>query len=114
MLFTNNTKAHVERVMSGYPDVELVSFTCKPLPFSFWKVLARRHLRPSQAIVLGDQLFTDILGGQLAGVPTILCAPLSENERKDTRFLRLLENQVYRFWENRGKLRREDGHVRLL
>ena len=114
ILFTNNTKAHVERVLGGYPDVELISFTCKPFPFSFWRALKKRHLKTHEAVVLGDQLFTDILGGQIAGIETVLCAPLSENERKDTQFLRLLENQVYQFWENKGKLRREDGHVRLL
>lgn len=114
VLFTNNTRAHALRVLHGKPDVPLRTFVCKPLPFSIWRVLLEKRLAPSQAAVFGDQLFTDILGGSLAGVKTILSAPLSEKERKDTQFLRRLEERVYASLERKGKLKREGHHVRIL
>lgn len=114
VLFTNNTKKHVERVLHGYPDIHLQTFVCKPLPFSIWRVLMHYRLQPAQAAVFGDQLFTDILGGQLAGVKTILSSPLTQDERMDTKILRKLENIVYGRLERKGKLKRRGQHVRIL
>lgn len=114
VLFTNNTRKHVQRVLGGHPDIDLQTFVCKPLPISIWRILFKYRVHPHEAIVFGDQLFTDILGGQLAGVKTILCAPITRNERPDTRFLRVLENGIYDRLERKGKLKRRGQHVRIL
>lgn len=114
VLFTNNTKRHAARVMKGKPPFAMKTFVCKPFPFSLWNVMQTRHLRPHECAVFGDQLFTDILGGNLAGCRTILSAPLSSQERNDTKFMRLLENRVYADLERKGKLKREGQHVRIL
>jgi predicted HAD superfamily phosphohydrolase YqeG len=46
--------------------------------------------------VVGDQLFTDILGGNAAGFTTILVDPLSVRERAWTRFVRGIERTLLR------------------
>ena len=43
---------------------------------------------------MGDQLFTDILGGKFFGISTILCEPLSEKDIIYTRLTRWLENLI--------------------
>lgn len=114
VLFTNNTRAHFERVFAGHPDCASVTFCCKPLPFSIRQVLRAYGLRPSQAAILGDQLYTDMLAGHLAGIRTILCMPLSTQERPDTKLMRRLEEPLYRSMERRGFLKREEHDVRIL
>lgn len=114
ILFTNNTKAHALRVMHGHPDVEMHTFVCKPLPISFWRMMIQKRLKPSQVAVLGDQLFTDMLGGNLSGCYTILSLPLSKEERRDTKLMRKMENLVYTSLEKSGKLVRKENHVRIL
>lgn len=56
----------------------------------------RRALRalalPAQEVaVVGDQVFTDVLGGNLVGAYTVLVPPLREREFFYTRFIRMLE-----------------------
>jgi 4-nitrophenyl phosphatase len=44
----------------------------KPQPFLFNLMLKRMNLQPENALVIGDRLETDILGGLNAGCPTML------------------------------------------
>ena len=44
--------------------------------------------------MVGDQLFTDVLGGNLAGMHTILVRPLTVNALPHTRVTRKLERAV--------------------
>lgn len=114
VLFTNNTKKHAKRVMKGCPPFRLHWLCCKPLPFSFWIEMIRHGVSPKQTAVLGDQLFTDMLGGNTSGAFTILSAPLFEDEPRDTQLMRHLEKLVYATLEKRGKIERKDQHVRIL
>ena len=52
--------------------------------------------RRAQTAVVGDQLFTDVLGAKLLGLRTILTEPLIANDFPATRLLRLLERVVRR------------------
>jgi uncharacterized protein len=45
----------------------------------------------SDTAVIGDQIFTDILGGNRLGLYTILVLPISDREFIGTRFLRQME-----------------------
>lgn len=114
VLFTNNTRAHLHKVFGDHPQWASCTFCCKPLPFAMWRELRARNLAPSQAAILGDQLFTDILAGSLAGVTTILSGRLGAQDRAETRVMRLAENVVLSHLEKKGKLKRENNHVRLL
>lgn len=106
VLVSNNTRAHVDRVLKNRPDLPIRTFCCKPFPFALQKILRDYKITPDQAAIAGDQLFTDILGGNLLGMHTILCQPLSDQERKDTQFVRKAEELVYRRLEKEGKLKR--------
>jgi predicted HAD superfamily phosphohydrolase YqeG len=44
--------------------------------------------------VVGDQLFTDVLGGNLAGMYTVLVPPLAQQELGYTRLVRRLERWI--------------------
>ncbi len=44
-----------------------------------------------EVAVVGDQVFTDVLGGNLVGAYTVLVPPLREKEFFYTRFIRMLE-----------------------
>lgn len=90
-LMSNNFSWRVERFARDLGLEKVYAFAMKPMPFSYWKACRDFGLKPEQAAILGDQLFTDTLGGSLAGVWTILSHPLVNRERFDTRILRRLE-----------------------
>jgi hypothetical protein len=52
----------------GLPAMHL-SF--KPLPFAFWKSMEILRSDPGETAMIGDQLFMDILGGNLVNLYTI-------------------------------------------
>ena len=48
----------------------------KPKSGGFRRALARMNAAPEEAAIVGDQIFTDILGGNRAGVLTLLVHPI--------------------------------------
>ena len=63
----------------------------KPLPFNFLRALRRMGVKRHQAIVVGDQMMTDILGSKLIGMRSIMVLPLTETDLAHTKFLRKVE-----------------------
>jgi len=69
----------------------------KPLPFGFMRALKKLGLPRKQVAVVGDQLFTDVLGAKLCGnLYTILTEPIETHDFAVTRMFRFLERLVLR------------------
>ena len=52
--------------------LEMVALGLKPLPFGYFRAAKKMGVSLKNCAIVGDQLLTDILGGNLAGVKTIL------------------------------------------
>lgn len=81
------------------PDAEqfgaqLVSRAAKPLPFGLWRALRKVGGHPSEAVLVGDQVFTDVLGARLAGIDSVLVRPQAEKDLAHTLVLRRVEALV--------------------
>lgn len=70
----------------------------KPRKRAFLRALRELKLPAEQVALVGDQIFTDVLGGNRVGLFTILVIPLSTKEFIGTRFMRQLERIVMRWW----------------
>lgn len=81
----------------------VVDHAMKPAPFSAWVAMARMGVGPEQTVIVGDQVFTDILAGNLAGVRTILVRPQSRRDLWYTQIFRLGEALVLRGVEFEGE-----------
>ena len=68
----------------------------KPLPHGFRRAVRLLELEVTECIVVGDQLFTDVLGARLAGLEVVLVPPLVRHDPWNTRPLRWLESVVLR------------------
>jgi predicted HAD superfamily phosphohydrolase YqeG len=68
----------------------------KPLPVAYIKALVTIGARREHTAVVGDQIFTDILGARLCVLHSILVEPLSSTDLWYTRIFRLLESKVLR------------------
>lgn len=75
---------------------EGVGLAGKPNPRAFRRGARAIGLPPEQVGMVGDQVFTDVLGGNLAGLHTILVRPLADNALPHTRLARQLERRVLR------------------
>lgn len=66
----------------------------KPLGIGFEKACAYLGIDRKHAAVVGDQIFTDMLGGNLFGVQTMLVEPVECEKGRFFRFKRHLEKKI--------------------
>ena len=92
-IVTNNRHERVVGVAAEL-GVDLVAKALKPLPFAFRQALARTGSTPAETAVVGDQVFTDILGGSIMKMTTILVTPLSSSDLPHTVVLRSIERRL--------------------
>lgn len=106
-------------IMSNSPKKRLSPFkdeliidcsaaSMKPLKKKFNKILKEYKLDLSEIAIIGDQLMTDILGGNRIGITTILVNPISKKDFKITSINRKLEHIVEGKLEKRSLFKR--GH----
>lgn len=97
-IVSNNTSARVEG-MSSQLGVIALSGAVKPRRRAFRNIAEQFKLKPHEIAVVGDQLFTDVLGGNRTGMYTILVTPMSKHEFIGTKAVRYFE----KFFLNRLK-----------
>jgi len=90
---SNNFHERVVTVAAEF-ELPLVAKAVKPLPFAFLKALRAVGVRRRACAVVGDQYFTDILGGKFLGCRTIMVLPLSSSDLPHTLLLRRLERLI--------------------
>ena len=74
-----------------------LSLGLKPLPFGYWKAAKIMQLKLRETAIVGDQLFTDSLGGHLAGVKTIILNPIKPETMWSFRVRRFIEKKYYKY-----------------
>ena len=89
-IVSNNTSSRVES-LSAKLGVICVPKAVKPRRRAFRSIASQFNLEPHEVAVVGDQLFTDILGGNRSGMYTILVTPMSTHEFIGTKVVRFME-----------------------
>ena len=70
----------------------------KPGRDAFERGCALLGVSPSEAVYVGDQMITDVLGAQRAGLRTILVPPRFEHEGRSARFQRGVSKALLRLY----------------
>jgi HAD superfamily phosphatase (TIGR01668 family) len=85
-------------------EIETLGGGPKPLPSGYRRIFRKLDIPAPQVAVIGDQIFTDILGGNWSGACTILVRPLSPHtDFFTTKLLRKLERGFLRGEHNLPK-----------
>jgi len=103
-LVSNNMGKRVQTI-AGIFGIPFVSRAYKPAKTGFRQAIAAMELTNSQVAVVGDQLFTDILGGNRLGLYTIWVAPISGKEFIGTKITRRLEKLAVRILRAKGLMK---------
>ena len=72
---SNSKKTRVVRFCETYA-LPCVTHSRKPFQKGIRAALARHDLRPEETALVGDQIFTDVLGANCGGLRSILIRPL--------------------------------------
>lgn len=78
-------------------NIKGFSLSFKPLPFAFKKALLHLGTSPGQTAVIGDQIITDVIGGNLIGAYTILVKPVSKEVSFVRMPMRFIEEGLLKF-----------------
>lgn len=101
VIVSNNVRERVH-LFTEPLHIPFVYSARKPKVMPFRKALALMKLEPRETVVIGDQLMTDVLGGNRAGLFTILVQPISiRDEGFGTRVNRRMEKAIV------GRLRKK-------
>jgi len=107
VIISNNDEDRV-REFSEPIKVDYVARARKPLRGAFNRAADKMGLKPKEVAVIGDQLLTDVLGGNRGGYYTILVKPIVETDAKVTQFNRRIERMILNHFRKRGKLKWEE------
>lgn len=81
-------------------EIDYIRDKFKPSRRMYQMALERFHIRKEEAVMVGDQLFTDVLGANRTGIDAIWVKPIAYKEFAGTKISRLGErlvrNRLYR------------------
>lgn len=99
ILSNTNHREKVEEVAKTL-GVSYRVWAKKPLKTGFLKVQKELEEKPEKIGVVGDQIFTDIIGGNRCKMFTILVEPINEKDFWYTAWKRPIENKIKKKYKN--------------
>lgn len=108
-LVSNTRRRHRLEVLAKELGIAYVPKAFKPRRYGLRQALEQLKATPQQAVMIGDQIFTDVWGGNRMGMRTILVTPMARREFLGTKVSRLLERTLLWMYRRTGVLERGAG-----
>jgi len=93
IIVSNNSKKRVAPFKKAL-EVDSSCRAFKPLKSKFSRIMKIYKFEQSEIAIIGDQLLTDILGGNRSGITTILVNPVSVKDEAVTKISRKIEKRI--------------------
>jgi uncharacterized protein len=106
-IVSNNNEERV-KAFSDPLQIPFIFRARKPMMPAFHKALSKMGIKKEEAVVIGDQLLTDVLGGNRSGFHTILVVPVAQTDGFFTKFNRFAERRLLNWFRKKGMLQWED------
>ena len=106
-ILSNTNNEEKVKTVAKKLDIQYKHFAMKPLKRGFKYVQKETNIKPENIAVVGDQIFTDVLGGNRSKMFTILVEPI--DSKKDywyTAWKRPIENKI----KNKYKTKEEKNN----
>lgn len=102
-ILSNSNKQKKVKMVSDKLKIAYRYFAKKPLKSGFLKVQKILEENPENIAVVGDQIFTDIIGGNRCKMFTILVEPINVKDILITRLKRPAENFIKNRYKQKEK-----------
>lgn len=115
LVATNGRKKRFESLETDLDElgVDLLSAARKPLKFKIRKKIKYLGYKPSEIVMIGDQLFTDIACGNAFKFYTIKVEPLTENEGIWTKTVRFFEKIALKWIREKPTLGKDEEETEV-
>ncbi len=90
----SNSKRFRIEPFAGRIGRTFVSLACKPLPFGYAKGRKMAGVKKRECAIVGDQIFTDVLGANLYGIKSILVRPVKLEDGWSFKVRRFFEKKL--------------------
>ena len=101
MIVSNNTKERVTPFAAKF-GLPFIWRACKPLPIGYLKAAKALHVRHRETVIIGDQIYTDVVGANCIGMRSILVEPAEHENGWSFRIRRHFETAVRRRAREKG------------
>ncbi|WP_040207901.1 YqeG family HAD IIIA-type phosphatase [Neobacillus jeddahensis] len=106
-IVSNNNEERV-KAFSEPLHIPFIFKARKPMAPAFHRAIAQMGITKDETVVIGDQLLTDVLGGNRSGFHTILVVPVAQTDGFWTKFNRFAERRILNWFRKKGMLQWED------
>ncbi|MEI5905762.1 YqeG family HAD IIIA-type phosphatase [Bacillus spongiae] len=106
-IVSNNNEARV-KAFSDPLGIPFIYKARKPMGKAFSRAIKEMNVNKEETVVVGDQLLTDILGGNRNGFYTILVIPVAQTDGFVTKFNRRVERRIMSWFKRKGLLNWEE------
>lgn len=104
-ILSNSHSGHIQEIGEKL-EIPFYSSRYKPSIRPFKEAIKIMNIEQEETAVIGDQIFTDVLGGNRLKLVTILVHPLEQKDSLGTRFIyRTMEHFFMKRWLRNGKLK---------
>ena len=90
VIVSNNVEKRVSAFARRF-GLPWISFAMKPFPFGYLKAKKKLGRRRKECAIIGDQIFTDVIGANLCGMKSVLLSPIEPEDGISFRIRRYFE-----------------------
>lgn len=105
VIISNNITSRVKSY-ANYLQCDFVANAIKPLSKGYRKIKNKYGFKQEEMCMIGDQIVTDIYGGNRYGMFTILIDPLGKKDLKITSLNRFIERKILKKYEDKGIMKK--------
>lgn len=95
----SNSKEKRVKPFAQKIGLNYISLGLKPLPFGYLRAVKSLGLKRKETAIVGDQIFTDILGGNAVGLNTVLLTPIKPEDGFSFKVRRKIEKKIFEIYK---------------
>lgn len=107
-IVSNNNENRVSSFSKDL-DVDFIFKARKPMGRAFKKAIKQMNIKPEETLVIGDQMLTDVLGGNNNGLYTIMVVPVKKTDGLLTKLNRIIERRLLNYFKRKGYITWEEN-----
>ena len=111
-ILSDNGKNRIEEFLENI-ECPYIDNANKPNPANYLKALECMKLSKDEGVYVGDQIFTDILGANKAGIASILVKYIGYYDKQKIGIKRRIEKIILRIYKKTKKYQHRLGNIEI-
>jgi HAD superfamily phosphatase (TIGR01668 family) len=99
LMILSNAKTPRAKLFAESVGLPVIGMAAKPLPFGYLKASRVLGIPKKQIAIVGDQIFTDVMGGKISGVKTIWVTDITPEDKTFFKIKRYFERIMLKRWK---------------